>query len=73
MDKLDKLWEEWKAAFKKYSNQGTFSDLNTETMNDVYDRCYKLVTSLKQRSISPLIKLDSLDNAFLETNTNTKT
>ena len=73
METLDRLWQEWKIVFKKYTHPRTHGGLSTDAINMCYDLSYPLLTSMKQKAKSPLIKLSALDNAFLELNTNTKT
>lgn len=73
MEMLNQLFEEWKKAYKKYIHPLSFSDLNTQVINDCYEKCYPLITSMKGRAVSPLIKLNSNDKAYLDVNTNTKT
>ncbi len=74
IEMLNGLWDEWTRDFRKYTHPLTFGDINTGAINDLYEKCYKLVTSFKIRAVKSIgVEITSEDKCYLEVNTNTKT
>lgn len=72
MELFASLWEEWKQTYRDYTNPLTHSDRFAQDINDLHDRFYKLVSSMKIRVANSGVELTAVDRAFLEINTNKK-